>query len=63
MEKSKAKKKKSGKKTTTVHGDAKQQRCEYAEIIKSIDDLLRLHNLQSCILNHLKKRLEQLKSR
>ena len=63
MGKSKAKKKKSSEKTNTVHGDPKQQQREYAEIIKSIDDLLRLYNLQSCILNHLKKRLERLKSR
>ncbi len=63
MTKSTAKGKKSSKKTAPVHEDAKQQQREYAEIIKSIDDLLRLYNLQGSILNHLKKRLERLKSR
>jgi len=63
MTKSTAKRKKSSKKAASVHGGAKQQQREYAEIIKSIDDLLRLYNLQVSILNHLKKRLERLKSR
>jgi len=63
MTKSTAKKTKSSKKTASEHEDTKQQNCEYAGIMKSIDDLLRLYNLQSSILNHLKKRLERLKSR
>lgn len=61
MKRLKKKRSKSSKKTDTVKGDAKKQYCISAEIIKSIDDLLRLCTLQGNMLKHIRKKLERLK--
>ena len=63
MTRLKKKRRKSSKKTDAVKGDAKKQHCISAEIIKSIDDLLRLCALQGNILKHIRKKLERLKAR
>jgi len=62
MTKSPTKRKKSGKKTASVRGRTKRQGHGYAEVVKSIDALLQLCELQRNLLNHLKKRVERLKS-
>lgn len=63
MKRLRKKRKKSSKKTDAVKGGAAKQHCISAEIIKSIDDLLRLCALQGNILKHIRKKLERLKAR
>jgi hypothetical protein len=63
MTRLKKKRRKSSKKTDAVKRDAKKQHCISAEIIKSIDDLLRICALQNNILNHIRKKLQRLQGR